>query len=171
MTNKELSQAIRKELKKNGLTSKEVSVKVHDALYDTAADLTVKSPFVRTSEVEEIVKKFSKIDYDRRSMEILSGCNVYVHVQYAYGIFQDVSAPLVTIARNVFNNPEYDGRKIAQNEDTEVHIIKMNDTESRLYEFDRSEKQHSYLSGYIVKSVEGLAVAMWRFKNLGTIYA
>ena len=38
MTNKELGNAIRKELKAAGITSKDVSVRVRDSLYDTAVN-------------------------------------------------------------------------------------------------------------------------------------
>ena len=57
MSNKELSQLIRKELKENGFTSKDVSVRVRASLYDTAVDITVKNPLVRLSEVEKVGKK------------------------------------------------------------------------------------------------------------------
>lgn len=58
MSNKELSQLIRRELKENGFTSKDVSVRVRSALYDTAVKVTIKNPLVRQSEVEEVAKKF-----------------------------------------------------------------------------------------------------------------
>lgn len=170
MSNKELSQTIRKELKENGFTSKDVSVRVRSALYDTAVDVTVKNPLVRLSEVEAVTKKFSEVEYDERTMEILAGCNVYVHCQYEYGIFNDVIAPLLPIAEKVLNNEKYDGRKIAENEKTEVHIIKINSIESRLYEYQKDKKQQAPQS-YILHFAGDLAVAMWRYKNIGTIYA
>lgn len=171
MTNKELGNIIRKELKDHGYTSKDVSVKVRSALYDTAVNVTVKNLLVRLSEVEKVARKFSKVEYDQASGEILAGCNVYVHCQYDYGIFDDVSTPLIPVAEKVFNSEKWNGRKIAENGKTEIHIIKMDDYESRLYEFSKIEKQHNAIGGYIVRSAKGLAVAMWRFKNLGTIYA
>lgn len=171
MSNKELSQLIRKELKENGFTSKDVSVRVRASLYDTAVDITVKNPLIRLSAVEKVGKKFSEVEYDERTMEILSGCNVYVHCQYEYGIFDDVSAPLVPAARSVFNSEKWNGRKIAENENTEIHIVKMNDCESRLYEFDKNEGHYNFVGGYVVRCAEGLAAAIWRFKNIGTIYA
>ena len=171
MSNKELSQLIRKELKENGFTSKDVSIRVRTSLYDTAVDITVKNPLIRLSEVEKVGKKFSEVEYDERTMEILSGCNVYVHCQYEYGIFDDVSAPLVPAARSVFNSEKWNGRKIAENENTEIHIVKMNDCESRLYEFDKNEGHQNFVGGYVVRCAEGLAAAIWRFKNIGTIYA
>lgn len=171
MTKKELSQTIRKELKSAGFTSKDVSVRVRAALYDTAVDITVKNPLVRISKVKEIAKKFSEIEYDERTMEILAGCNVYVHCQYEYGIFNDVSAPLVPIAESVFNSEKWNGRKIAENDNTEVHIIKINSVESRLYEIEKAKEHWNFTDYYIIHNAENLAVAIWRFKNLGTIYA
>lgn len=171
MTNRELSQIIRKDLKEHGITSKDVSVRVRDALYDTSVNITIKNPLVRETDVESITRKYSKVDYDQRSMEILAGCNVYVHCEYDYGIFDDVSAPLIPIAEKVFNNEKYNGRKIAENEEVEIHMIKINEVESRLYEFKKSDKYHSAINGYIIRSPKSLAIAMWRFKNLHTIYA
>lgn len=170
MTNKELSQAIRKELKENGYTSKDYSISVKDALYDTSVRIRVKNPLVRISEIKSVVKKFESVERDERTMEILAGGNTYVHCQYEYGIFNEVSAPLVPIAEKVLNSEKWDGKKIAENEEKEIHIIKINDFESRLYEFIKGESM-SAINGYVVRCAEGLAEAMWRFKNLGTIYA
>lgn len=171
MTNRELSQVIRKDLKEHGFASKDIAVKVRNALYDTAVDITIKNPLVKQSEVEDIVKKYRNVDYDPHSMEILAGCNTYVHCQYAYGIFDEVAAPLIPIAEKVFNNEKYNGRKIAENGKIEIHLIKINEVESRLYEFEKAKKQQTAINGYIVRSAKGLAIAMWRFKNLHTIYA
>ncbi len=170
MSNKELSQLIRKELKENGFTSKDVAVRIRASLYDTAVNITVKNPIVRLSEVEKIAKKFSEVEYDRASGEILAGCNVYVHCQYDYGIFDDVIAPLLPIAEKVLNNEKYDGQKIAENDKTEIHIVKINSVESRLYEYQKG-KQHQMPQSYILHFAGDLAVAMWRYKNIGTIYA
>ena len=49
MTNRELSQVIRKDLKEHGITSKDVSVRVRDALYDTSVNITIKNPLIRES--------------------------------------------------------------------------------------------------------------------------
>ena len=47
MTNKELGNAIRKELKAEGITSKDVSVRVRDSLYDTGVNIKIKNPKIR----------------------------------------------------------------------------------------------------------------------------
>lgn len=54
MTNRELSQVIRKDLKEHGITSKDVSVRVRDALYDTSVNITIKNPLIRETDVESI---------------------------------------------------------------------------------------------------------------------
>ena len=59
MTNRELSQVIRKDLKEHGITSKDVSVRVRDALYDTSVNITIKNPLVRETDVESI--RFSEL--------------------------------------------------------------------------------------------------------------
>lgn len=124
MSNKELSQLIRKALKESGFTSKDLSVRVRAALYDTSVNITIKNPLVRISEVEEIVKRFSEVDYDEHSGEILAGCNVYVHCQYEYGIFKDAAADLLPVAEMVLSNKEkYSGHAIADNKEKSVHII------------------------------------------------
>lgn len=171
MSNKELSLLIRRKLKENGFTSKDISVSVKTALYDTSVNITVKNPFIRISDVENIAKSFNEIDYDEHTGEVLAGCNVYVHVEYEYGIFKTLSAALLPVAQSVFNNPKFDGKKIAQNEKTAVHLIKINNVESRLYEFERISDKRISTDGYIVRSPYDLAIAMWRFKNIGTIYA
>lgn len=173
MSNKELSQLIRKTLKESGFTSKDVSIRVRAALYDTSVNITVKNPLVRLSEVEEIAKKFSEVDYDEHSGEILAGCNVYVHCQYEYGIFKDAAADLLPVAEMVLNNKKkYSGHAIADNKEKSVHIIHYQGAQWTLAEFEKDKNAaYKYKPTYWINSAMDLAIAMWRFKNLGTIYA
>lgn len=170
MTNKELSQAIRKALKENGFTSKDYSIRVRDSLYDTAVDIRIKNPLVRLSQIEDIAKQFKKVDWDEHAQEILAGCNIYVHCQYDWGIFDEVAAPYLETSKSVFNSDKYDGRKIADNGIKEIHFVKVNSVEARLIEYNNEQNKQTPNS-YLIRCPEGLAVAMWRFKNLGTIYA
>lgn len=173
MSNKELSQLIRKTLKENGFTSKDVSVKVRTALYDTSVNITIKNPIIRISKIEETVKKFSEVEYDQHSGEILAGCNVYVHFQYEYGIFQDAAKSLLPAAEMVLNNKEkYNGHAIADNKEKSVHIIHYQGVQWTLAEFEKDKNAaYKYKPTYWINSAMDLAIAMWRFKNLGTIYA
>lgn len=170
MTNKELSQTIRKELKAAGFTSKDVSVRVRDSLYDTSVRITVKNPLVKLPEVEAIAKKFEKIDRDERTAEILAGCNVYVFCEYEYGIIEEAAADLIPTAEMVLNNPKYDGHAIASNEEKRVHLTRYSENEWTLAEFAKTAKC-GCASAFWIRSARDLAVAMWKFKNFGTIYA
>lgn len=173
ISNKELSQLIRKTLKESGVASKDVSVRVRSALYDTSVSITVKNPIVRLSEVEKITKKFSEVEYDEHSQEILAGCNVYVHCQYEYGIFKEAAQALLPIAEMVLSNKEkYSGRAIAENGKKTVHIIHYEGVRWTLAEFEKEKSdKYTYRPTYWISSAQDLAVAIWRFKNTGTIYA
>lgn len=173
MTNKELGNAIRKDLKAAGITSKEVSVRVRDSLYDTAVSIKIKNPKIRKSKVEEITKKYQSVEHDERTYEILSGGNTYIFVDYEYGVVEEAAAELIPIAEMVLNNKEkYSGHKIADNGIKSVNINHYEDNEWILFESDNNETGiYTYRPTYWIKCVKDLAVAMWRFKNLGTIYA
>lgn len=171
MSNKELSLLIRKNLKENGYTTKDVSVRVKSSLYDTSVNITVKNPLVRLSEVEKIVKKFEEIDFDEHSGEILAGCNVYVHCQYEFGIFRSVTLELIPVAEKVLANEKYSGRAIAKNRaGKEVHIMHLNGVKWALAEFEKEGGKCGSFN-YYVFTAQDLAIAMWRFRNFGTIYA
>lgn len=89
MTNKEMSTTIRKELKDNGF--KGVTVSVKDSGYDTAVKVKIKNPNINRFEVEKLLKHWEEIDRDERTGEILSGCNIYLFVEYQDGIFDEVA--------------------------------------------------------------------------------
>ena len=173
MTNKELGNAIRKELKNNGITNKDVSVRVRDSLYDTVVNITIKNPLVSLSKVEAITDKFEEIDRDERTFEILQGGNTYVFVHYESGVIETAAAELIPIAEMVLANKEkYSGHAIADNGKKTAHITHYNGNEWTLVEFDKEETGvYTYRSIYWVKCARDLAIAMWRFKNIGTIYA
>ena len=104
MTNKELGNAIRKELKAEGITSKDVSVRVRDSLYDTAVSIKIKNPKIKKSKVEEIAKKYQFVEHDERTYEILAGGNTYIFVDYEYGVVEEASAELLPVAEMVLTN-------------------------------------------------------------------
>lgn len=174
MTNRELGNAIREELKRGGFTNKDISVRVRDFLNNTTfgirVSIRIKNPLVKISEVESITKKFEKIDYDMHTMEVLSGGNTYVDCQYEHGIMERAASALIPTAEMVLNSPKYDGHAIARNAEKTVHLTKYSDNEWRLSEFGKSEGYGSK-PAFWVRSAEDLAVAMFKFKNFGTIYA
>ena len=73
----------------------------------------------------------------------------------------------------VLNNKEkYDGHKIADNGAKSVNINHYEGNEWILFESDNKETGiYTYRPTYWIKCAKDLAVAMWRFKNLGTIYS
>lgn len=171
MTNKEISQAIRKALKEAGYTNKDYSIKSRYCGYSSSFDITIKNPAVRISEVEKIAKKWQSVDYDHATGEILMGGNDYVFVQYAYDVYDDVISELLPMAEKVFNNEKYSGKAIAAIDGKQVHINITGRNESILTEFTDTEEAYTYRLNYWIRSAKDLAIAIWRFKNIGTIYA
>ncbi len=168
MTNKELSLTIRKELKKEGYTSKDYRIRVKDAGYETAVHIYIINPCVRRSEVEKIVKKFQDITYDERSMEILDGCNTFVFVDYEYGLFDELVQPYMSTAEEIYNSDKWNGKTIAKNDKTAINYFAINQYEKKITEWDGSFKCSL---GMFIRCPKDLAIAIWRFKNIGTIYS
>ena len=171
LSNKELSQLIRKDLKKHGFLKKDYSIRVRDCTYDTSVSFRIKNPLVRISEIEEITKKYKSVYYDEYSQEILAGGNVYLHCQYESGIFDAVTESLHQMAEKILDSVTYTGMKIAENDDTEISIIKSDNVTCFLYMTDKKTMQYDFPKRYIIHWWKDLAIALWRFQNLGTIYA
>ena len=168
MSNKELSQAMQNAIKEHGFKRADYTIKVRDAGYDTAVYIKIKNPLVRISEIEDVIKPFEFYERDERTLEILAGGNTFIFCTYQDGIFDDVSAPYLETSRRVFGGDEYDGRTIAKNKNKEIHLVKIAHHTKILYEYDNSNACIP-AARVNVSSPEGLAIAMWRFKNLGTI--
>lgn len=172
MTNKELSQAVANDLKAAGFNRKDFSIKSSYAGYSQACDIYIKNPLVRISEVEAIVKKHSSIDYDERSGEILAGGNTYISVSYEYGLFDNIAKDLEPIAEKVIESGKWDGRPIADNETKTIYFTVYNrETREFLVTEHNKDNSYTYNPNYWIRSAHDLAVAMYRFKNIGTIYA
>ena len=169
MTNRELSNEIRKTLKEAGFTSKDYSIRVRDAGYSTTVNIEVKNPMVRLSVLKQVAKQFEVVDRDERSGEILQGGNTFVHCQYEDDIFDEVIQPFMETAKQVFESSKWDGCKIAKNESFKVFMSKIDEATKSLHMYDKADKLQE--GRCIVKNPESLALAMWRFKNIGTIFA
>lgn len=101
---KEIAQKIREELKSIGYTSRMVSVTCSSALYDTAINVHIKDfTTVKINKVNEISKKYDKVDYDERSGEILSGGNTYVFVDYDYSAVRSEVEKNLDVGRDIYN--------------------------------------------------------------------
>ena len=170
MTNRELSTEIRKKLKEAGFTSKDYSIRVRDAGFSTSVDIRVKNPRVRLSDIEQITKRYESVEHDERTGEVLEGGNIYTFCQYENGIFDEVILPLMETSEKVFISSKWDGRKIAENELTEVRLVKVDEKEKELVMYDKQGACSRQEGRVILHSPDSLALAMWRFKNIGTIF-
>lgn len=80
-----LVNAIKKDLKKKGYTSRQVSVTKRRGGFSSAINILVKDMLnVDLGYIQDIVKKYQNIDKDERTGEILSGGNTYIFVEYDY---------------------------------------------------------------------------------------
>jgi hypothetical protein len=86
---KELRQALKTEL---GLGPREVSVRTDNYSLGSSIDVTIKVPGILKDKVEEIAKRFARIQYDHATGEILCGGNRHVHVEYAHRLSLDLQA-------------------------------------------------------------------------------
>ena len=170
MTNRELSQAIRKKLKECGYGSKDYSIRVSDAGYSTSVRIKIINPLVRRTSIEEVVKEFEVVDRDERTGEVLQGGNTYVLCSYENGIFEEAEESLLGTAEQVFNSSRWDGKKIAENADSCIRLVYVNPGEKCLRMYDKEGNRSSVDSQWL-HSARELARAMWRYKNIGTIFA
>lgn len=157
MTNKELSQKIRTELKENGYSAKMVKVSVKDSLYDTVIKITIKSPEVDKRKIEKLVNKYEEIDRDERTMEILQGCNVFVSVLYDYGVFDEVSKPYMQRAAELYNNPD-ECVKVAE----DVYLLNIDNKEIR----QQKPGEHCH---YFIWNVPQLAEALYKLDKFNSL--
>lgn len=89
MDRKEIAKTIRKELKENKITNKQVSVTSKSATYDNVIRVNIKDVNVSYKLVNEIANKYESVSYDQANGEILAGGNTYVHVEFNYDAIQE----------------------------------------------------------------------------------
>ena len=82
MGNKELSAAIREDLKKAGIPKSAYSIRVRYAGYEQSVSVRVKDITINLDRVTRVLLHYRDVDYDERSGEILAGGNTYVHAEY-----------------------------------------------------------------------------------------
>ncbi|MBQ9211056.1 MAG: hypothetical protein IJ153_05610 [Clostridia bacterium] len=102
MTNKELSAAIRDDLKKAGIPKSAYSIRVQWAGYERSITIKVKDISVNIDRVNRVLLHYQHVYRDERCGEILAGGNTYAHADYDYKMmdleserFQDRAAELM----------------------------------------------------------------------------
>lgn len=91
MTTTEHAAEIRADLKRAGMTSRDVSVRKESYSMGSSIYVTAKNPRVRLDEVRAIAEPHERIRYCQATGEILGGGNMYMHVEYD----REALAPLV----------------------------------------------------------------------------
>lgn len=115
----EMAQEIRAQLKAQGITSRQVSVKSGICGYSDYIHATIKTAKIDINKVEEIVNQYTYIDRDERTGEILAGGNTYTRTQYSDNAFDDVVCDYIEAAEKLIEGmtgkPEWEGEYIAEN--------------------------------------------------------
>lgn len=75
-----IAKEIRDALKREGITSKQVSVKENHCNYSYSFTATIRDGNVSEAQVRDICAKFAHAETDERTGEILEGGNVYINV-------------------------------------------------------------------------------------------
>jgi hypothetical protein len=134
-TLKEMTAEIRSELKKNNITSRQVSVTGHYAGYSEAIDVNIKDLTVNIDTVEKIANKHESIRYDQASGEILQGANTYVSVKYDHTARGEAAKRYIPLAERLINKytkllSPGSGQTIASKDDKEVIYFPHRDNNS-----------------------------------------
>ncbi|MEQ6360643.1 hypothetical protein V7D15_13375 [Thermoanaerobacter thermohydrosulfuricus] len=101
MTAREIAEEIRKNLKKHGITSKQVSVRAKTYLLDKSIEVRIKDLKVSKKLVEAVAKKYEYIRWDDYTNEILAGCNTYVAVDFDYKVLREKAEEFRETARKI----------------------------------------------------------------------
>jgi len=96
MTRNEKTAAIRKELKKHGWNSRQVSVRGRSCTYSSAIDVRVRDPKIPLAVVERIANEHADVRRCEVTGDILMGGNTYVSVSYEAGALDPYVAAVLT---------------------------------------------------------------------------
>lgn len=75
---------------------------------------------------------------------------------------------LLPVCSRVMNDTRYEGHKIADNGEKEIHLISARSLK-RICQLDKSDKDHVFVAEF--REAEEFARLMWNFKHAGTIRA
>lgn len=173
MTNKELNAAIKATLKAAGYNVRDFRVSVRDSGYSTTARVYVKSPLVRPSEVERLLKQYAVVRWDEHVGEILAGGNTYLFVAYADDAFDDIPPAYLSQSAHILAHmTQNNGQVIYINSGRRISILAddmpyREGHRYRLMEWGDTGSQVTIFGHTAWNS----AKAMYRLAHLGTIAA
>ena len=101
MTNKELSAAIRADLKKAGIPKNAYTIRVQWAGYERCITVKVKDITVNLDRVNRVLLHYQHVYWDERCMEVLAGGNTYAHADYDYKMIDAESERFLDRAREL----------------------------------------------------------------------
>lgn len=160
MTNKEIGTAIKKELKEAGYNTRDFSVRVRDSYHDTAIIISIKNPEINRKEIEKLLHHWEEIDQDAASGEILAGCNIYLFISYADGIFDIPAQEWAATAQGLMSSKD----NIISVFNGLYFICNAGKKEIR----QQDEREHCT---FLVSSFKDLCIFLYKFAKFGTIAA
>jgi len=164
MTNKEISAAIKADLKKAGYNTKDFRVSVRTSRYDTAARVTIKNPCIYQEAIEKLLNHWQSYEIDPRTLEVLQGGNCYLFVEYGAGIADMIPQEYRDRATAILKEkPE--GVKIAENGEKSLHIS-CEGYRTRVTEFNGHTQKTIF-----TYDTDEFILAYYRFVTLGKIAA
>ena len=148
----------KKELKEAGYNTRDFSVRVRDSYLDTAIIINIKNPEINRKEIEKLLRHWEEIDHDAASGEILAGCNIYLFISYANGIFDTPAQEWAATAQGLMHNKEniisvFDG----------LYFIYIN---GKIEIRRQDERDHCT---FLVSSFNELCIFLYKFAKFGTI--
>ncbi|EIV99884.1 hypothetical protein [Thermoanaerobacter siderophilus] len=106
MAAREIAEEIRKNLKKHGITSKQVSVRAKTYLLDKSIEVRIKDLKVSKKLVEAFAKKYEYIRWDDYTDDILAGGNTYVTVDFDYKTLREKAEKFRNTARKILKEKD-----------------------------------------------------------------
>lgn len=162
MTNKELKKEICLKLKEKGFKQRtDYTISIKDCGYATTSiKVKVVNPIVNLKDIEDVIMKYRDVERDKRTYEILQGCNTFVDVVYKEGIFDEVAREFTATA---------------------LGVMKSNDETTRIFDglylinwehegnLELKQQTQNYYGARHVKDLNDLRIMIYKFAKFGSI--
>jgi len=171
---KEIAKNIREELKKHGITTKQVSVKSKYSGYESIINIIIKDLTINKKIIENIVKKYEKIRWDDYTNEILEGGNVFINIDFDYKVLKEKTEELIPLAQELIkkgkNYKAGECITVAKKDDLIIlyspHYYNCNSPEITLCKKTNScilDDLERYYAGGIYNIAEALAILKYQY--------